>query len=200
MEQRIPHSSDKKATARRQARAARQSLDDQTRVQASADICHRVSQHPCFQQATHIAGYLPLKYEVDLRPLLSLAITQHKKVWIPRVIDRNMTFAAYHPDHPLTRSAVGTQQPSEDAQTQDARGIDLALLPLLAFTRSGIRLGLGGGYYDRAFSFMLQEPASAGPQLTGTAFAIQETDTLPRDSWDVPLQHIVTQRGWTTCR
>lgn len=110
-----------------------------------------------------------------------------------------MTFAAYHPGLPMDQSALGTRQPPHNAHTCNARDIDLVLLPLLAFTRSGTRLGMGGGYYDRVFSFMLQEASPTGPLLTGVAFASQETDTLPRDPWDVPLQYIVTQNGYITC-
>ena len=66
------------------------------------------------------------------------------------------------------------------------------LLPLLGFTRSGQRLGMGGGYYDRSLAFRIEQ--AAPPLLIGVGYAFQELDCLPGEAWDVTLDAVVTER------
>lgn len=67
---------------------------------------------------------------------------------------------------------------------------DVILMPLLGFDRHGTRLGYGGGYYDRTLAALKKRP-----RLIGFAFALQEIDTIPRDTHDVPLDLIITEDG-----
>jgi 5-formyltetrahydrofolate cyclo-ligase len=68
------------------------------------------------------------------------------------------------------------------------------LAPLVAFDRNGTRLGMGGGYYDRAFAF-LRAPADGGrrPVLLGLGYEFQKVAELIRQPWDVPLDAAVTE-------
>ncbi|MDP1271011.1 5-formyltetrahydrofolate cyclo-ligase, partial [Klebsiella pneumoniae] len=59
---------------------------------------------------------------------------------------------------------------------------------------SGTRLGMGAGFYDRAFEFRLSQPG-LGPSLIGTAYSLQEVDSLPAQHWDVPIDGVITDRG-----
>ena len=72
--------------------------------------------------------------------------------------------------------------------------MDLVLAPLVAFDRTGTRLGMGGGFYDRAFAF-LRDPAYRGhrPVLLGLGYEFQQTAELVRQAWDVPLEAAVTE-------
>ena len=72
------------------------------------------------------------------------------------------------------------------------------LLPLVAFDENGGRLGMGGGYYDR---FLGSLPALLRPRLVGLAHEVQRSNApLPKDSWDIPLDDIVTETGWQSFR
>jgi len=71
-----------------------------------------------------------------------------------------------------------------------AQHLDLILVPLVAFDRSGNRLGAGGGYYDR---YLAAAPAP-GPLTIGVAFSFQESASLPVQDWDIPLHAIVTEK------
>ncbi len=190
-----------KAAARTRWRKLRRDQPAHLRAVASRQICDRVLEHPAFHRAVHIAAYLALNDEVDLDPLLAHAPDLDKQIWLPRVAGGRMAFAAFDPARrrDLERSTVGTCQPGPEATVRPADRLDLVLLPLLAFTRCGDRLGMGGGYYDRTFSFMLPARPGAGPVLVGVAFAEQEAEQLHRDSWDVPLHHVVTQQEWIDC-
>ncbi len=73
-----------------------------------------------------------------------------------------------------------------------AQSLDIILLPLVAFDRSGSALGSGAGYYDRALAFRLTQPAP--PLLIGIGFACQEVAGIPMADWDVPLDLVITER------
>ena len=68
------------------------------------------------------------------------------------------------------------------------------ILPVLGFTADGLRLGMGGGYYDRSFAFRQHTPVP--PLLIGAAYANQELDVLDAQNWDVRLDAVATERGW----
>ncbi len=73
--------------------------------------------------------------------------------------------------------------------------IDVVCVPGLAFTRNGIRLGYGGGYYDRFFAYMNK------PVLrVGTAYGVQVAQTLPSFRHDVRMDYLLTEEGWMACQ
>jgi 5-formyltetrahydrofolate cyclo-ligase len=69
----------------------------------------------------------------------------------------------------------------------------LVLVPLVAFDVHGMRLGMGGGYYDRSFAFRMTEGYASKPALVGLAYEIQKVAALEQRAWDVPLDGIVTE-------
>ena len=73
------------------------------------------------------------------------------------------------------------------------------VLPLLAFDGRGNRLGTGGGWYDTTFSFLREQPRPARPLLVGVAYAFQQVDALPAESWDVPLDYVATDTALVDC-
>ena len=73
----------------------------------------------------------------------------------------------------------------------EATAPDLIIAPGLAFDRNGIRLGMGGGYYDR----LLALPRHAASRRVGLAFAFQFVDSLPREAWDMPVHAVCTEKG-----
>lgn len=72
-------------------------------------------------------------------------------------------------------------------------------LPLVAFDAKGRRLGMGGGFYDRAFAFK-NKYKRLGPMLIGLAHSIQEVESLDVEHWDIPLDAIVTEKKVFTIR
>ena len=75
-----------------------------------------------------------------------------------------------------------------------ARHIDVVLMPLLGFDETGNRLGMGGGFYDRAFAFRGQRSVCRRPLLVGLAYHWQEISGLRAQQWDVPMDAIITDR------
>jgi 5-formyltetrahydrofolate cyclo-ligase len=73
--------------------------------------------------------------------------------------------------------------------------LDVVLAPLVAFDRAGHRLGMGGGFYDRTFRFVVRRAEWRRPWIIGLAYDFQRVDALPVERWDVPLHAVVTESG-----
>ncbi len=93
----------------------------------------------------------------------------------------------------MVRNRFGIPEPAE-GPFRDPERLEIVLTPLVAFSTNGMRLGMGAGFYDRAFAFLRRDP-EAGPWLVGVAYALQQVDSLPADPWDVPLAAVLTERG-----
>ena len=98
-----------------------------------------------------------------------------------------MQFLLWRPGELLVPGPFGLSQP--DVMCEKCKP-DIVLVPLLAFTDGGIRLGQGAGHYDRALSLL------DGSTAIGIAWSIQQAEILPHDPWDVPLDAILTERAW----
>ena len=88
---------------------------------------------------------------------------------------------------------------SEGRELASARLLDVVFLPLVAFDRHGTRLGMGGGYYDRAFGFRRLRASWHAPLLVGIAYASQEVQHIAPAAHDVPLDLVITERGVIRC-
>ena len=93
---------------------------------------------------------------------------------------------------------LGIQEP-QGLRTIAPRRLDLVLLPLVGFDARGVRLGAGGGYYDRAFAFRRWRRAWHAPRLIGIAYSFQQVDTLTPAAHDVLLAAVVTEKGMLRC-
>jgi 5-formyltetrahydrofolate cyclo-ligase len=128
--------------------------------------------------------------------LRALAAKRHCPVYLPCIVDyryRRMVFAR----EAGARSSVNRLGiPEPDArQIIAARALSVVLLPVLGFDRHGTRLGTGGGYYDRLFSYRRHRHSWHRPLLIGIAFRCQQLPLIERSSHDVPLDAAVTEQG-----
>lgn len=193
-----PSLSDLRKNLRRSLRQARRELSADARRIASRRVCDRVARSDAFRRCRTLSAYWPVEGELDLRPLIEHALELEKVVYLP-VVDaarRRLRFARYDPDRPLRRSRHGLHEPrvTRDALI-DPRRIDLVLVPLVAFDAHGTRVGVGGGYYDRTFAFVLSAPRARRPRLVGVAYEFQRENRLERAQWDVPLDAVVTDHA-----
>ncbi|MBN2752928.1 MAG: 5-formyltetrahydrofolate cyclo-ligase [Rhodospirillaceae bacterium] len=139
-----------------------------------------------------IAVYYPIGGEMDTRLLVDWLRQVGWRIALPAVeiVDSPLIFREWVADAVLDRGAFGTYHPNELA----ARCVPhVILMPLLAFDADGHRLGYGGGYYDRTLAAMVE----AGYRVSslGVAFAAQEIEMVPRESWDRRLDMVLTERG-----
>jgi 5-formyltetrahydrofolate cyclo-ligase len=177
-----------KDTLRRECRTRRNALDG--REARSARICARISELPLYREARTLHCYLPVRSEVDTRPLVTNALMQGKCVVVPvvqhgsRELGHSWLLSADIAE--VEQGIFGTLQPRvlRPAAPGDW---ELTIVPLLGFDRRCYRLGYGKGYYDRLL-------ALAPTPTIGTAFAIQEVAHIPNDQHDIPLNQIVTEQ------
>lgn len=103
-----------------------------------------------------------------------------------------MRFAAFDGERDLRRNDFGILEPVS-REFVDARQLDLVLTPLVAFDAAGVRIGVGGGYYDRCFRFLAGRRGWRKPHLLGIAFGFQEIPAIAKAAWDVPLWGAATE-------
>jgi 5-formyltetrahydrofolate cyclo-ligase len=138
-----------------------------------------------------VAGYWPIREEVDVRPLLHRLDTLGCVIALPVVVARDqvLVFRRWRIGSPLEVGRHGTRHPSAVSPVVLP---DLLVVPLLAFDSCGSRLGYGGGYYDRTLAALRAERTVL---VVGAAYAAQEMVALPRDGHDQRLDWIVTEKA-----
>lgn len=193
-----PSTTNRKAELRTRLLETRTSLHPHQRRRADRQICVHLLRLLGERDYVDIAAFLPFRGEPDLTPAIEALSEAGRRVWLPVVDGRDMTFQRWQPGEPLEPNRFGIPEPVDGVECPPER-LELVLTPLVAFSPSGTRLGMGAGFYDRAFGFLRDDPA-AGPWLVGAAYALQAVDSLPAEPWDVPLGGVITERGLTIFR
>jgi len=170
---------EEKIALRRQALSRRAEA-----ARAAPDAAMALVGHaPALPQAGLVSAYVAMRHEIDPMPLARALSARGSFLALPAISGRTMRFRAWSPGEPLLPGTFGTREPEGDTVVPD-----MLLVPLLAFTRSGYRLGYGGGYYDAWLSSHPDAPAF------GIAYAAQEVPHIPVEPHDQPLTGILTER------
>jgi 5-formyltetrahydrofolate cyclo-ligase len=179
-----------KKRLREHYKAQRLQATPQQRMQAAESVAQQLLALPEWSSARYVAGYWATQGEL---PLHSVQMRlQAPQIWcLPLVqADRTLKFSPWRAGDPLGSNEYGIPEPDvSPTSTLDAADMSIILMPLLAYTQSGARLGMGGGYYDRSFAFRHAQPAP--PLLIGIGYANQEAPSLPNDDWDIKLDMLV---------
>jgi 5-formyltetrahydrofolate cyclo-ligase len=181
----------RKAALRSSLRRRRQRLDPAARAAAAERLAGHGSRLPGWEKGARIAAYRAADGELDPAPLLAEAIVAGLRTYLPCIgTDRSLVFRHWRPGEPLLENRYGIGEPQRDAETVTAGALQLLCVPLVGFTATGTRLGMGAGFYDRAI-------AQGRPGcVAGIAYGWQECDDIPRESWDAPLDGVLTEDGW----
>jgi 5-formyltetrahydrofolate cyclo-ligase len=189
-------SSPERRQLRLRMRRRRRALSPQQQRLAAQQLCRRLRSQPLFLRARHIALYLTNDGEIDPVELLRLAERLGKHCYLPVLRPgQRLGFKRYRSGDALRRNRFGIPEPCRRGR-RHSRGLDLVLLPLVAFDAEGGRLGMGGGFYDRTFAWIRQQPQLRAPALVGLAHHFQQVEHLLTASWDIPLQGIATDHGF----
>ena len=138
-----------------------------------------------------IAAYSPIKDEFDIWPLLKGLYEDGKHIALPVIKAPNhpLIFREWTPRSVMKKDRYGVSYPADGKEVTP----QLILVPLLAFTATGERLGYGGGYYDRTLEALRR---NSEVFACGVAYAGQEVAKLPTDAYDAKLDGILTEDGF----
>jgi len=148
-----------------------------------------------YQNAQNIALYLAIKGELNTLPILKKSWELNKKCYLPRInIDNKMlSFILYERHNALIKNEYGLFEPlRNDKNRIEMTAIDLVITPLVAFDIAGNRLGMGGGFYDRNFSFKKNNKKHK-PYLFGVAYEFQKIQSITTNPWDITLDCVITE-------
>lgn len=164
-------------------------MSREDRAERSRAIAERAVSIPELMSARTVALYAPLNTEVDPAEIERRLAAAGVRVAYPRVqqTGRILAFAECAPQA-LVRGPLGALEPPASARTIGLGAIDAVLMPGVAFSVDGLRLGRGGGYYDATLKLV---PVYA--LRIGLGFDVQVVPSLPREPHDVPLDVVVTE-------
>lgn len=182
---------DGRDTLRRTLRRRRAELGEDDLAAASMAVLARLVRLAVVREARVLAGYHAVRGEVDIEGVLHLAADAGTVVTVPRVVDGGLEFVVASSADAERPGSFGIPEPV-GGQVVDVAAHDAILVPLVAFDRRGNRLGQGAGYYDAALAPVRALEPGRRPWLIGVAHAFQEVAALTPESWDVPLDAVVT--------
>ena len=151
---------------------------------------------PIYQQCRSVMFYVATTDETATAGLIEDALHRGKQVYAPLLSAQygEMSAAAIKRPQDLVAGKYGLKMPAPDSATLAAgESIDLIVVPGVAFDRTGNRLGMGAGYYDRFFS------RTRHSVRLGLAWDCQITLDLPREMHDVRMHYLLTEAGLIDC-
>jgi 5-formyltetrahydrofolate cyclo-ligase len=184
-----------KADIRKDRLALRDAIPAETRIEKSLAMADH-AEALTFDPGTIISGFMPIRSEADVRPMMSAFRARGARLCLPVVLDREtIVFRELLATASLVDTGFGTRGPGPDAEELDP---DILLVPLSAFDMTGHRIGYGAGHYDRAIDRLLRKGLK--PRLIGIAFDVQKVEEIPSEPHDMPLDAILTESGLTRFR
>jgi 5-formyltetrahydrofolate cyclo-ligase len=185
-----------KASLRKQLRAQRRSLSDADYRRRSLAAARGVMRLRMFGAGKRVALYLPFDREVDTSALIRAARQRGVRIFVPVISDRRRGRLRFFPlTAETTPGTFGISVPRRCRAPISAQWLDLIVVPLVGVDGTGGRLGMGGGYYDRALAFRRRRALWKGPHLVGLAFDCQRTGLKFADEWDIQLDSLATESG-----
>jgi 5-formyltetrahydrofolate cyclo-ligase len=178
-----------KAAFREEIRAARRARSESDRVDAAASIAVRA--HPLLTHCHTVGCYLSMATEPGTAALIEQLRQRDIRVLLPRVSGTSLEWVELQDSTAFAESELGIDEPAGLAIANALSDCDAIVLPALGISRDGIRLGQGGGYYDRSLQG-LPAFADGGPQLIALVFEDELVDSLPQESHDARVNQVVT--------
>ena len=166
--------------------ALKRAMTEAQIMSTSQKLCQQLLAHPAYQNATAIYGYLSYNQEVRTLPMLEAALTDGKRVAVPKIINDEMIFIWMDDLSKIAEGYKGIPEPIDDGpEAMDESA--LVLMPGLAFDPHGGRCGYGGGFYDK---YLEKHP---GHPTLAMCFGFQVFDKLDMDAHDIPVDYLISQ-------
>lgn len=189
-----------KQTLRQHIIAARENLPASERQRLSRAVIQSVCELTAYRQAHTVLGYLNFGSELASELWVQQAVADGKRVLLPRVNRASMHLDLYQVrklEHDVAPGFMGIREPVVERciKEEALNTVDFILLPGVAFTRDGARLGYGGGFFDKLLAHMPHQPA-----LVAGAFSLQVVQEIPQEITDRKVEWLVTEDGTICCK
>lgn len=185
---------DIKRRLRRLLKARRSALPEAERHRYSALITAHVCDLPMYRTSHTVMLYMALSHEVETAALIAHARHHHKRVIVPVVTPDGLLAVACPTETSHFRPGpFGILEPRDLSAVVPPTEIDIVFVPGVGFDTHGMRLGYGGGYYDRFLRLL-----SADAHFGGLAFHTQIVPSIPRLPHDIRMLFVVTEQGLLT--
>lgn len=173
-----------KQTLRKAIREQKRAMTEQQIVEKSEALGELFAASEAYKQAKTIYGYLPYNQEVRTVAMLQRALDAGKRVAVPKCYGEEMRFIYLDDLSKVEKGYCGIPEPIEDGPVAEDKTA-LVLMPGLAFTKDGQRMGYGGGFYDK---FLASEPDH--PTLA-LCYDFQMVEFLPTEEYDIPVDTVL---------
>lgn len=177
-----------KQELRKEIRRKKQSCSQEQLQKWSQAVCRLLEQTEEFQNAETVLLYYALPDEVDTAPLIR-KYAGSKQILLPVVCGDDLVVRRYQNEQTLSaENPFGIPEPEGEDINLSKTNIDLVVVPGMAFTAEGCRLGRGKGFYDR----LLSRPELRSVRRTGICFPFQLLPELPVEAHDIRMQRIIS--------
>lgn len=158
-------------------------------------ICETIEKEPWYQKTKNLLLYVSVNNEVSLEQLMETAWKDRKSVFLPRVCGTNMEFYRVNGKEELEMGSFHIMEPVKSCPAYKPVPEAVMVVPGVAFSFSGARIGYGKGYYDR---YLNQYPGKI--YLIGAAYEMQlENDIWKCDKFDKKMDVVITEKRKVEC-
>ncbi|BAU29884.1 5-formyltetrahydrofolate cyclo-ligase [Aneurinibacillus soli] len=179
--------------------AKRATMEAEERQMKSDAVVRHLLAMPEIQEAERIFTFLSFGDEVNLDTFVDACVESGKQIYIPKTdpTSKQMTLYRFKDWGDLVSGPYGIREPGvtrAGAWCWQGEEFHAIIVPGVAFTPSGLRMGYGGGYYDRFLAALSKKPL-----LAAVCFDVQMVDSLPFEPHDSRVDRIITEQGVTIC-
>jgi len=182
-----------KEKIRKEIHNLRKNQDSTSKTESEIKVFNFIKNWEYFKKAQNIGIYFSTKYELDTTNIIKEILESKKNCYLPVILNNNtFDFYLYNENIELIHNKYKILEPKPIVENKiDINDLDLIFIPIVAFNENKERLGMGGGFYDRALAKL---NANSKTLLVGLAFDFQKNNKLQADSWDINLSHIITEK------
>jgi len=146
------------------------------------------------KESKNIMIYVSYRSEVSTNKLIISLLNKNKRIFAPYCIKdekRMEVVEIENPDQDLEKGAYGIKEPAKRIRNNkiDPKNLDIVVVPAVAFSKSGYRVGYGGGYYDRFLERLANKTITIGINYEEMLF-----DTVPKEDHDLAVDMVVTDK------
>lgn len=177
-----------KTNIRKQMKMLLKTMDAEEKCAMDRMVCEHLFTIPEISKAEFIYGYMNLSWETGTEEILKRLWNLGVQVALPKVMGDTMEFFHVRSRDDLEEGAFHILEPKSSCEPVFWSHAPM-LVPGLAFSKTGKRLGKGGGFYDK---FLAKEPEH---RTIALAYEFQLCEDIPAEEHDRPVEWIVTETG-----